>query len=218
MSSLGYRSSRSRKQSHHDQRHRGGAVDILARPVRVDTAVSRVSPLRFCAAATAGVERRALATAAGWRMVSAVLSPQPTADDRGTVRLIDVARSWPGTPPGTADVSVLARHILPTTPGELVPRAPDPDVAAELPASSLGARLYRRMPFYLFVEPFRRLFRTGLSWTSFFLYLAGGLWTLAVWCCWAARLPELPPSAWGATSESDCGNRSRSCAANGSRS
>jgi hypothetical protein len=42
-------------------------------------------------------------------------------------------------------------------------------------------RLYRHLPFYGLVEPFRRLFQLDLSWREFFFYLLGGLWTICVW-------------------------------------
>jgi hypothetical protein len=52
-------------------------------------------------------------------------------------------------------------------------------------------RLYRHLPVYLLVEPFRRLFQLDLSWSEFFFYLLGGLWTMSVWALFGGAIARI---------------------------
>ena len=63
--------------------------------------------------------------------------------------------------------------------------------AAGAPAGSAAIGAYPRLPCYLLVEPFRRLFQTDLSWGEFFYYLVGGLWTLCVWALFGGAITRV---------------------------
>ncbi len=115
----------------------------------------------------------ALATTAGWRVVSEICLSDEALTRQRVSPLFETARAWPGTDTHTWTSVLASRPVaeLPTPSAAPDSRLADPGVL----------RFYQHLPVYLFVEPFRRLFRLDLSWSEFFFYLLGGLWTVGVW-------------------------------------
>ncbi len=124
-------------------------------------------------------------TPVGWRVAEQLFPPGDSAEDLAIRQFALVACAWPGE-----SHSGIPLHAPPEDPEPTVASDTD-DPADSVPSlsqsvgqatASLGSYAYGRLPCYLLVEPFRRVFDPYLSWRGLAFYLAGGLWTLLVWC------------------------------------
>ena len=138
------------------------------------------------------------ATTAGWRIADRIFLSETSSQQPQVREFVARVTTWPGGQQPT-DSSTLGTDNLSSTQAALaieeavIHRGPIDGRDRSLPPfdRSQVLTILKRTPAYLLAEPFRRLFVQKIGWDQILFYLAGGFWTLLVWCLFGGAITRI---------------------------
>lgn len=140
------------------------------------------------------------AVSAGWRIVSTMFLDEPSGAGEVVEQFVDIVTRWPGQDRVAQPVEQLSEvtgsggtvlEFAGSNLGEARPMVDGGKPLVSLPQIARVVPIIQRTPAYGLSEPFRRVFMHRISWGEFLFYLAGGFWTLLVWCLFGGAITRM---------------------------